>query len=119
MEKIKKFSLTKMKRLKSKKDFQNVYTNGHSVVDALSIIYVFAAPGAELKIGLAVGKKLGNAVTRNHIKRMMREVFRKRQYELKDNFNIVWVARKKLVVADLKTYERVFLRLVKRAGLLR
>ena len=65
-----------------------------------------------------MGKKVGNAVIRNHVKRMMREVFRMHKGELKNNFKVVWVARKRLAQADFKTYERVFFRLAKRAALL-
>ena len=49
---------------------------------------------------------------------MMREVFRLHKAELKTNFRVIWVARKRLAQADFKTYERVFLRLAKRAALL-
>lgn len=118
LEKAKRFKFRKINRIKSKKGFQLVYTSGRSVVDTLSVIYVLASPAEEVKIGLAVGKKLGNAVLRNHVKRMMREVFRIRKNEIKSNTNIIWVARKKLIAADYKTYDRVLMRLVKRAGLM-
>lgn len=118
LEKAKRFKFRKINRIKSKKGFQLVYTSGRSVVDSLSVIYVLASPAEEVKIGLAVGKKLGNAVLRNRVKRMMREAFRKRINEIKSNTNIIWVARKKLIAADYKTYDRVLMRLVKRAGLM-
>ena len=118
LEKVKRFKFRKINRIKSKKGFQLVYTSGRSVVDTLSVIYVLASPTEEVKIGLAVGKKLGNAVLRNRVKRMMREAFRMRKNEIKANTNIVWVARKKLIAADYKTYDRVLMRLVKRAGLM-
>ena len=92
----KKFTLKKLNRLKSKKSFQIVYVKGRTVVDAMSVFYILPDQGEDIKIGLAVGKKLGCAVVRNR----------------------VWVARKKLTKADYKTFERVFLRLAKRAALL-
>ena len=114
----KKYTLKKINRLKSKKSFQFVYGKGRTVVDGLCGFYILANQGDDLKIGLAVGKKLGCAVVRNKVKRMMREVFRMHRAELKKGYHIVWVARRKLTKADYKTFERVFLRLAKRASLL-
>ena len=51
---------------------------------------------------------MGNAVVRNRVKRLMREVFRHRRSELKDSIHIIWVARKKLIAADIYTYDRIF-----------
>ena len=114
----KKYTFKKLNRLKSKKSFQVVYGKGRTVVDALSVFYILADQGEDLQIGLAVGKKLGCAVVRNRVKRLMREVFRMHKAELKKGYHIVWVARRKLTKADYKTFERVFLRLAKRAALL-
>lgn len=119
MEKKREFSFPSSNKIKSKKDFQFVYTKGRSVVDSMSVMYVINNEDASLKIGFAVGKKMGNAVVRNRIKRLMREVFRKRRSELKESTKIIWVARKKLATASIDTYDRIFMRLVKRAGLLK
>ena len=89
LEKTRRFKFGKMERIKSKKGFQLVYSSGRSVVDSLSVIYVLTFPSDKVQIGLAVGKKLGNAVLRNHVKRMMREVFRNRKHELKAGSRIV------------------------------
>ena len=104
---MKEFTFPKSNKIKAKKEFQNVYEKGHSVVDGLAVFYVLPGENENIKIGFAVGKKVGNAVIRNHVKA-----------ELKTNFRVIWVARKKLAQADFKTYERVFLRLAKRAALL-
>ena len=114
-----KFTFPKKNRIKSKAGFQLVYTTGRSVVDSLSVLYVLPLDAEGPKIGFAVGKKIGNAVVRNRVKRMMREVFRHHKSELLTNIQLIWVARKKLAAADLKTYDRVFMRLAKRAVLLK
>lgn len=119
LEQIKRFTFPKKNRIKSKAGFQLVYTTGRSVVDSLSVLYVLPLDAEGPKIGLAVGKKIGNAVVRNRVKRMMREVFRHHQSELLTKVQLIWVARKKLAAADLKTYDRVFMRLAKRAALLK
>ena len=113
------FSFRKENRIKSKNTFQIVYKTGRSVVDSMSVMYVLPNEEKNIKIGFAVGKKMGSAVTRNRVKRLMREVFRHRKAELKDSVQIIWVARKKLVEADIYTYDRIFMRLAKRAGLLK
>lgn len=113
------FSFRKENKIKSKNAFQIVYKTGRSVVDSMSVMYVLPNEEKNIKIGFAVGKKMGSAVTRNRVKRLMREVFRHRKEELKDSVQIIWVARKKLVEADIYTYDRIFMRLAKRAGLLK
>lgn len=113
------FSFRKENRIKSKNAFQIVYKTGRSVVDSMSVMYVLPNEEKNIKIGFAVGKKMGSAVTRNRVKRLMREVFRHKKAELKDSVQIIWVARKKLVEADIYTYDRIFMRLAKRAGLLK
>lgn len=113
------FSFKKENRIKSNNAFQIVYKTGRSVVDSMSVMYVLANDEKNIKIGFAVGKKMGNAVVRNRVKRLMREVFRHRRSELKDSIHIIWVARKKLIAADIYTYDRIFMRLAKRAGILK
>lgn len=115
---MKKFGFPKKSKIKAKREFQGVYEKGHSVVDGLSVFYVLPGENENTRIGFAVGKKIGNAVIRNHVKRMMREVFRLHKTRLKPGYRVIWVARKKLAAADFKTFERVFLRLAKRSNLL-
>lgn len=118
LKKVKKTNkFKKIYRLKSSLRFQKVYKEGKSFVDSFAVFYIMHSHNEELKIGFAVGKKLGNAVVRNHTKRMMREVFRKKIKDLKPGYNIVWVARKRIINSDLKNYERVFNRLAKKAKL--
>lgn len=116
--KLHQFTLRKFNRIKSKKVFQHVYKNGHSVVDGMSVLYILPVESPFPCLGCAVGKKLGGAVVRNSIKRKMREVFRVRKNEIKTPVSIVWVARKKLAAADLAAYDRVFVRLARRAGIM-
>lgn len=119
LKKARKFSFGKVNRIKSKNAFQLVYQTGRSVVDSMSVMYVLPNEEQNIKIGFAVGKKMGTAVTRNRVKRLMREVFRHRRDELKNGVEIIWVARKKLIAADIYTYDRIFMRLAKRAGILK
>ena len=77
-------------RLKKNRAFQYVYRRGHSV--ACRNLVMLLAPGRELKVGFSVSKKTGNAVTRNRIKRRLRECFRPWTGDVKTGLYVI-VAR--------------------------
>ncbi len=62
--------------------------NGHFLV-----IYTSEQKG-KTRVGITVTKKVGNAVTRNRIKRLSREFFRQNRSRLKGTWNINIIAKK-------------------------
>lgn len=59
-------------RIKRKKDFESIFQANHSVANRRFVVYHLKRPQAHFRVGLSVSKKLGNAVTRNRIKRRLR-----------------------------------------------
>jgi len=114
--KMSSYSFPKQRKLKSKKRFQFVYTHAKSKANPWAALYYI--PAQNLQIGLAVGKRLGCAYVRNHIKRMMREAFRLHQQQIKPGYHLIWVARSKLIRGNLETYEKTLLTLCQEADVL-
>lgn len=79
--------MQKQYRLGSNRQFQYVYRRGKRVANReLVFLYV---KSSRKKIGFSVSKKIGNAVTRNTIKRRLREILRPQLPELPKGFYVL------------------------------
>ena len=112
------FGLPRNRILKKKKDFQAVYSRGKSYANRFLVLYVFRSNGFQGKVGFAAGKKLGNAVKRNRVKRLLRESYRMNQGAIKDGVSLLFVGRKAAVDAGCQDLEKAFLALAKKAGIM-
>ena len=73
----------------------------------------------ENKFGFSISKKIGNAVVRNRIKRILRESCRNNQHKIVNGYNIIFVARSKIKGINYWMVEKEMLELLKKAELLR
>jgi ribonuclease P protein component len=103
-------------RLQKNRAFQYVYRRGHSV--ACRDLVMLAAKGRELKVGFSVSKKVGNAVTRNRVKRRLRECFRPYLGDVKPGLYII-VARPSAAEATFQSLQRDVRYLLKKQGALK
>ena len=98
--------LPKVFRLKKKAEFQKVYREGKSVSTAALVLISYKKEQKRLpRIGFAVGKKIGTAVSRNRIKRLMREALRPYIEEINPNYDLIFVARIKIKGISLHDVE--------------
>ncbi len=66
--------MKKVLRVKRNEDFQKIIHAKHSVVCKEFVLYSLKNEYKHMRIGFSVSKKLGNAVTRNKIKRQVRQM---------------------------------------------
>jgi ribonuclease P protein component len=86
--------LKKKLRIKKNKDFQIVFKQGKSFANRQFIIYVLEKPEQpHFRVGLSVSKKIGNSVTRNRIKRCIRQAILELKDQIKQERDYVIIAR--------------------------
>lgn len=90
--------LKKAYRIKKNEQFQNIFKQGKSFANRELVIYYKQNDlTTHFRIGISVGKKIGNAVTRNRIKRYIRESFNQLQHKIIPTVDIIIIARKATV----------------------
>lgn len=110
--------LKRINRLKKRYQFNYVYKSGEHFSGEHMVLYVVSSKTKNIKVGLAVTKKIGHAVVRNRVRRQLREIIKKQVPSLKQSYNIIVVARENITEASFEKLTNEFSRLIKRANLI-
>ncbi|WP_066249145.1 ribonuclease P protein component [Neobacillus drentensis] len=88
-------------RIKKNKEFQTAFQKGQSFANRQFVVYSLPKEGQDyFRIGLSVSKKIGNAVTRNRIKRYVRQSIFELNEQLASGNDYVIIARKPAAEMD-------------------
>jgi ribonuclease P protein component len=109
MPQIRDESFSRKFRLSQSTDFRRTISKGKRIATQYYVIY--SSPNGLLfpRLGIQVKAKLGTAVRRNYIKRIVREVFRKMKNDFQQPVDLVFIAEKPMIQLHYKELQE-FLR---------
>lgn len=113
------YKFTKKERLHLTKDFKKVYNLGKVYHSNNLILFVLPTYEDIRRVGFVVGKKVGKAVKRNRVKRLLREGYRLNKNSLILGVDLVVIAKGNTSELSFKDIEKELLMLFKKAGLVK
>jgi len=99
-------SFGKHERVRKRKDYSRIYKNGARLYSESFQVLVLANDKDTRRFGITVGKRIGNSVKRNRIKRLLREFFRLHKDSLPAGRDIVVTVRKDVSARSLHEITR-------------
>ncbi|MGL4912601.1 MAG: ribonuclease P protein component [Romboutsia sp.] len=108
----------KTKGLKKDSDFRKVYKHGKSFANKHLVMYILENKSDCSRVGISVSKKVGKAITRNKVRRRIREAYRLNIDEnVKNGYDIVFIARVASKDVEYKDIEKSINHLTKKASI--
>ena len=110
--------LRRENRLKKKYQYNYIYKYAKFYPGKCMVLYALPSNTRNIKVGFAVGKKVGGAVQRNLTRRRLREIVRKYIPSLKQNYNIIVLAKENILQTTFAEQEIDFKNLLDKAELI-
>ena len=104
--------------LKKDSDFRHVYKNGKSFSNKYLVAYIYKNNLNLNRVGFSVSKKVGKAVLRNKIRRLLKENFRLIDNNLNQGHDIIFIARIACKECDFSIIKKSMINLVKKCSIL-
>lgn len=113
------FIVQRKYRLAKREDFNRVYRFGRSTANRQLVVYVKEHVSEDdFKLGISVSKKIGNAVVRNRMRRLIKEIVRQLEPRISKGIYLVIIVRKPAVSMDYANLEKSVVHLLRKAKIL-
>ena len=97
-------------------EFERAYRQGTAFRGRLISLHAFPNEIGIPRLGLSVSKQVGNAVTRNAVRRRLKEVFHSTIERIPDSFDLVVSAKPAVAEATFEELNQEFVRAVGKIG---
>jgi ribonuclease P protein component len=95
-------------RLRKSNDFRRVFSRGRRKATRFFVVYALLNRLDDSRLGIQVRRRIGTAVRRNRLKRMVREVFRKMKKDFREPVDLILIAEADMVAMNHREFESVF-----------
>lgn len=107
-------------RLRKREDFNVVYRYGRSFANSQFVVYWRRrSQRGSFRMGVSASSKLGGAVVRNRLRRMVKEIIRLNAVKLLEDTDLILIVRKPALTLPYKEMEGSILHVLRKAGLLK
>jgi ribonuclease P protein component len=99
---MEKHTFGKHERIRKRKEYLAIYEQGVRGYSKNFTYITCTNPSGAKRLGTAVSRKVGNAVRRNRIKRLLREFFRLNKSQFPEAKDVVIIARKNIPLLNYR-----------------
>jgi ribonuclease P protein component len=87
-------SFGKEHRIRAPHEYKEIISRGSRIATSRFTLFILTRGDGEKRIGVSVGKRVGNAAKRNRIKRLVREAFRTHKNRISPGTDMVVIVRR-------------------------
>lgn len=106
--------MKKYEIVKEHKDFDNIIQKGKYNNNSYFVIYNKDSEYSYPRFGIAVGKKVGNAVTRNKLKRQIRMILSNNKFLFKKNKDYIIIVKRNVLNISYEEMENIIKKLIEK-----
>jgi ribonuclease P protein component len=107
-------------RLRKREDFNVVYRYGRSFANSQFVVYWRRrSQKGSFRMGVSASSKLGGAVVRNRLRRMVKEIVRLNAGRLLEDTDLILIVRKPALSLPYKEMESSILHVLRKSSLLK